>query len=150
MIVGIRLDHGVEFENASFNQFFNELGINHNFSTPKTPQQNSFIDKKNKTLVDIARTMLIDTGIIQNFLVELINIAFYVINRCLSRSILNNTPYELMNKRKPKLNYFKHFGCNYFVLYNGKMTLENLTQEVMKEFLLGILQPTKLTESITK
>lgn len=66
-ITKIRSDHSIEFGNAKFNQFCNKHRINHNILAPKTPLQNSIIGRKNKTSLEIARIMLIDVGITQNF-----------------------------------------------------------------------------------
>ena len=54
----IRSDHGKEFENASFEKFCNSLGISHEFSAPRTPQQNGVVKRKNHVLQEIARVML--------------------------------------------------------------------------------------------
>ena len=54
----IRSDHGKEFENVNFESFCDEHGIEHNFSAPRTPQQNGVVEKKNRTLQEMARTML--------------------------------------------------------------------------------------------
>ncbi|XP_070022721.1 uncharacterized protein [Nicotiana sylvestris] len=56
----IRSDHRTEFDNAKIDEFCNENGITHNFSAPRTSQQNSIVKRKNRTLEDMARTMLID------------------------------------------------------------------------------------------
>ena len=61
VIVGIRSDHGTEFENSKLDQFCMENGISHNFSAPRTPQQNGVVERKNKTMVNIARTMIIES-----------------------------------------------------------------------------------------
>ena len=66
-IISIRSDHGTEFENSIFEGFCAENGISHNFSAPRTPQQNGVVERKNRTLVDIARTMLIDSELAMNF-----------------------------------------------------------------------------------
>ncbi|XP_060178064.1 uncharacterized protein LOC132607996 [Lycium barbarum] len=58
-VVSIRSYHGTEFDNANFNEFCAENGISHNFSASKTPQQNGVVERKNRTLEDMARTMLI-------------------------------------------------------------------------------------------
>ncbi|XP_070031723.1 uncharacterized protein [Nicotiana tomentosiformis] len=63
----IRSDHGTEFDNAKFDELCSENGITHNFSAPRTPQQNGVVERKNITLEDMARTMLIDNGIAKNF-----------------------------------------------------------------------------------
>ncbi|XP_070022169.1 uncharacterized protein [Nicotiana sylvestris] len=62
-VVCIRSDHGTKFDNAKFDKFCTENGITHNFSAPKTPQQNDVVERENRTLEDMARTMLIDSSI---------------------------------------------------------------------------------------
>lgn len=57
------------------------------------------------------------------------NTACYIINRCLIRSNLNKTSYELLNRKKPKLSYFKSCGCKCFVLSNGKNDLAKFDPE---------------------
>ena len=52
-ITCIRSDHGREFENIDFEEYCNEHGINHNFSTPRTPQQNGVVERKNRTLQEM-------------------------------------------------------------------------------------------------
>ncbi|XP_075104577.1 uncharacterized protein LOC142178612 [Nicotiana tabacum] len=74
----IRSDHGTEFDNAKFDEFCSENGITHNFSAPRTPQQNGVVERKNRTLEDMARTMLIDSGIAKNFWAEAINTTCYL------------------------------------------------------------------------
>nr|XP_016475434.1 PREDICTED: uncharacterized protein LOC107797086 [Nicotiana tabacum] len=79
----------------------------------------------------MARTMLIGSGLAKNFWAEAVNTAYYLVNRCMIRSILNKTPYELLNRRKPKLTYLRTFGCKCYVLNNGKDQLDMMSQ--MKE-----------------
>ncbi|XP_070019370.1 uncharacterized protein [Nicotiana sylvestris] len=116
----IRSDHGTKFDNAKFDEFCNENGITHNFSARRTPQQNGVVERKNRTLEEMARTMLIDIGIAKNFWAEAVNTACYLVNRCMIRSLMNKTPYELLNGRKPKLTHLRTFGCKCYVLNNGK------------------------------
>lgn len=66
-IVGIRSDHRTEFDSVRVEKFCAENGISHNFSTPRTPRQNGGVERKNRTLVDIARTMLIDALLSKSF-----------------------------------------------------------------------------------
>jgi len=77
----VRSDHGIEFDNVKFDEFYNENGITHNFSAPRTPQQNGVVERKNRTLEEMSRTMLIDSGIAKNFWVEAVNTACYLVNR---------------------------------------------------------------------
>ncbi|XP_070014264.1 uncharacterized protein [Nicotiana sylvestris] len=74
----IRSDHGIEFDNVKFDKFCNDNGITHHFSAPRTPQQNGVVERKNKTLEEMARTMLIDSGIAKNFWAEVVNSACYL------------------------------------------------------------------------
>ncbi|MGV8048685.1 hypothetical protein PJP07_31265, partial [Mycobacterium kansasii] len=53
-VVKIRSDHGSEFENSNFEKFYNDLGISHEFSAPKTPQQNGIVERKNRVLPEMA------------------------------------------------------------------------------------------------
>ncbi|PHT31763.1 hypothetical protein CQW23_28100 [Capsicum baccatum] len=109
-IIAIRQDHGTKFDNAKFNQFCTELGISHNFSASRTPQQNGVVERKYRNLMDTGMTMLIDSGLAHNFLAEAINTICYVTSRCLMRPILHKTSYELLSKKKSKLSYFKSFS----------------------------------------
>nr|CAN62159.1 hypothetical protein VITISV_041771 [Vitis vinifera] len=122
-ITCIRSDHGREFENINFEDYCNEHGINHNFSTPRTPQQNGVVERKNKTLQEMARTMLNENNLPKYFWAEAVNTSCYVLNRILLRPILNKTPYELWKNKKPNISYFKVFRCKCFIL-NTKDNLE--------------------------
>ncbi|WRX20691.1 Integrase [Theobroma cacao] len=66
-IVSIRSDHGGEFESEEFEKFFNEKGLDHNFSAPKTPQQNGVVERKNRTLKEMAQTMLCENNLPKYF-----------------------------------------------------------------------------------
>ena len=57
-IIRIRSDHGKKFENSVFSDYCNKHGIAHEFSTPKTPQQNGVVERKNRTLQEIAKVMI--------------------------------------------------------------------------------------------
>ena len=80
-LVSLRSDHGTEFENSSFIGFCDEHGVDHNFSAPRTPQQNGVVERKNGTLEAMARTMLVASGLSRNFWAEAVNTSCYIINR---------------------------------------------------------------------
>ena len=82
-IVLVRSDNGRECDQLGFQSFCEKYGISHNFSTPGTPQQNSVVDWKNRTLEEMARTMLIENGLAKHYWAELINTTNYVLNKCL-------------------------------------------------------------------
>jgi transposase InsO family protein len=76
----IRSDNGTEFKNSQIEGFLEDEGIKHEFSSPYTPQQNGVVERKNRTLLDMARTMLDEYKTSDRFWVEAINTAYYAIN----------------------------------------------------------------------
>jgi transposase InsO family protein len=91
----IRSDNGTEFRNASFDGFCHEHGIDQQFSALCIPQQNGVVEQKNRTLVEMARTMLDEHETPRHFWADAISTACYVSNRIFLRSILLLTPFEL-------------------------------------------------------
>ena len=136
-IASIRSDHGGEFENKDFELFCDEHGIEHNFSAPRTPQQNGVVERKNRSLEEIARTLLNDTSLPKYFWAEAVNTACYIMNRALIRPILKKTPYELYNGRKPNISHLHVFGCKCFVLNNGKDNLGKFDAKSDEGIFLG-------------
>jgi len=115
-IVNIRSDRGREFDNKDIELFCDENGFGHNFSAPRTPQQNGVVERKNRSLQEMARTMLNEHKLPQYLWAEAVNTSCYVINRVIIRSKLGKTPYELWSGRKPQIGYFRVFGCKCFIL----------------------------------
>ncbi|KAI3821653.1 hypothetical protein L1987_09222 [Smallanthus sonchifolius] len=85
-------------------------GICHEFSAPYTPQQNEVAERKNRTLIETARTMLSDAKLPVSFWAEVVNTACHVLNRVLVVKRHNKTCYELINNRPPNLDYLVPFG----------------------------------------
>ena len=92
----IRSDNGTEFKNAYFNHFCDELIIEHQFSSPYVPQQNGVVERKNRTLVEMARTMLDEFSTPRKFWAEAISTACHSSNRLYLCKILDKTPYEIL------------------------------------------------------
>ena len=115
-IVAIRSDHGGEFENIHFMEFCEANGILHQFSTPRTPQQNSVVERRNRTLQEIARTMLLENNLPTYFWAEAVNTACYILNRFNLRQGIKKILFELYYDKKPNVSYFKAFGCKCFIL----------------------------------
>nr|GFB20064.1 putative ribonuclease H-like domain-containing protein [Tanacetum cinerariifolium] len=97
----IRSDNGTEFKNSNLNRFYELKGIKREFSIPRTPQQNGIAKRKNKTLIEAARTMLADLLLPIPFWAEAVNTACYVQNRVLVTKPHNKTPYGLLHGRTP-------------------------------------------------
>ena len=92
--------------------FYNEHDYGHNFSAPKTSQQNRIVEKKNCTLKEMAKTMLCENNLTKYFWRKVINTVCYVINKVSIRSLLSKTPYELYKGRKPNVSHLRSFGTN--------------------------------------
>ncbi|KAI3732947.1 hypothetical protein L1987_64160 [Smallanthus sonchifolius] len=105
----IRSDNGSEFKNNKMCLFCLQNGIHHEFSAPYVPQQNGVAERKNRTLVETARTMLVDSKLPVTFWAEAVNTACHVLNRVLTVKQHNKTCYELLNNRKPNLEYLLPF-----------------------------------------
>ncbi|KAH0650271.1 hypothetical protein KY284_030183 [Solanum tuberosum] len=122
-ITTIHSDHGGEFENKAFEEFCAQTGFTQNFSSPRSPQQNGVVERKNCSLQDTARTMLLDRNLQDHFWAEAVSTACHILNRCLIRPILKKTPYELWRGKKPNISYFHPFSCKCFIHNNGKNNL---------------------------
>jgi hypothetical protein len=117
----IRSDHETEFRNASFDQFYLEHDVDQQFSTPRVPQQNGVVERKNHTLVEMARTMLDELRTPRCFWANTINTACYISNRIFLCSILNLTPFELRFGRKSSVSHLRPSSCKCFVLKHGNL-----------------------------
>jgi transposase InsO family protein len=102
----IRSDNETEFKNSQIEGFLEEEGIKHEFSSPYTPRQNGVVGRKNRTLLDMVRTMLDEYKTPDQFWAEAINTACYSINRLYLHRILKKTSYKLLTGKKPNVFLF--------------------------------------------
>ncbi|KAK1693194.1 hypothetical protein QYE76_009891 [Lolium multiflorum] len=119
LIMAIRSDNGSEFKNYTLNDFLSDEGIRHQYSAAYTPQQNGVAERKNRTLMDMARSMMAEYKSRYNFWAEAISTACHSSNRLYLRKGLNKTPYEILTGNKPNISYFKVFGCKCFYKIKG-------------------------------
>nr|GEX80603.1 retrovirus-related Pol polyprotein from transposon TNT 1-94 [Tanacetum cinerariifolium] len=136
-------DHGREFYNeVQFEAYCDALGISHNFSAPCTPQSNGVVERKNRTLQEMSRTMLNEQSIPQKFWCNAVDTLTYILHRILIRLILGKTPYEIFRGKKPSLEYFKLFGSKFFIL-NTKDHLTKFYPKSYEGVFLGYSQNSK-------
>ncbi|GKA37301.1 retrovirus-related pol polyprotein from transposon TNT 1-94 [Tanacetum coccineum] len=88
----------------------------------RTPQQNGVAERKNRTLIEVARTMLADSKLPTTFWAKAVNTAYYVQNRVLVSKPHSKTPYELFLSRKLALGFMRPFRCHVTILN----TIDNL------------------------
>jgi transposase InsO family protein len=125
----IRTDNGTEFKNSQIEGFLEEEGIKHEYSYPYTPQQNGVVERKNRTLLDMARTMLDEYKTPDWFWVEAINTACYSINQLYLHRILKKTSYELLTGKKPNVSYLEFLGANVLFLLREVEVLNLLLKQ---------------------
>nr|GFA28983.1 putative ribonuclease H-like domain-containing protein [Tanacetum cinerariifolium] len=132
----IRCDNETEFKNSDLNQFCRLKGIKREFSVPRTPQQNGIAERKNKTLIEAARTLLADSLLPIPFWAEAVNTACYVQNKVLVTKPHNKTPYELLHGKLPSIGFMRPFGCPVTIL-NTMDHLGKFQGKVDEGFLVG-------------
>lgn len=110
----IRMDRGGEYIDNNFVTYMKTKGIQYDRTAPSTPQQNSIAERKNRTLIEMARCMLIESGMAKTFWGEAVMMANYIQNRLPWKNI-EKTPYEIWFGAKPSIQHFKKFGSKCFV-----------------------------------
>ncbi|GKB62106.1 retrovirus-related pol polyprotein from transposon TNT 1-94 [Tanacetum coccineum] len=101
----IRTDNGTKFVNQVLTEYYENVGIFHQKSIPRTPQQNDIVERQNQTLVEVARRMLIFSKAPMFLWAETVATACYTQNRSLIHTRHNKTPYELVHDKKPELKF---------------------------------------------
>nr|GEU50539.1 hypothetical protein [Tanacetum cinerariifolium] len=126
-VITVRTDRGTEFLNKTLNAFFKEEGIEHQTSSARTPKQNDVVERRNRTLVEVARTMLSALKLPVFFWAEAIATACYTQNRSIIILTHDKTAYHIINDRKPLIKHLRIFCCICYLTRDG----ENLDK--MKE-----------------
>jgi hypothetical protein len=138
----IRSSNGTEFKNLQVDEYLEDEGIKHEFSTPYTPQQNGVVERKYRTLIDMARTMLGQYKTWEQFWSEAKNMTCHAINRLYLHRLLKKTLYELLTGNKPNVSYSHVFvSKSYIFLKKGRDS--KFAPKVVEGFLLGYDSNTK-------
>jgi transposase InsO family protein len=132
----IRSDNDTEFKNTQVKDFLDEEGIKHEFLAPYTPQQNGVAESKNRTLIEMARTMLDQYKTSDRFWTEAVNMACHATNRLYLHKLLKKTSYELHTGNKPSVSYFRVFESKCYVLQKRSRS-SKFAPKVYESFLLG-------------
>ncbi|GJY57139.1 retrovirus-related pol polyprotein from transposon TNT 1-94 [Tanacetum coccineum] len=132
----IRTDNETEFRNHELESFCDEKRISQNFSSPYTPKQNRVAERKNRTLIEAARTMLNGSVLSKHFWTEAVRIACYTQNRSIIVKRHDKTPYEIFRERIPHISYFHVFGCPVFI-HNHKDHLGKFNAKADDGYFLG-------------
>ncbi|GJR60383.1 retrovirus-related pol polyprotein from transposon TNT 1-94 [Tanacetum coccineum] len=120
LVISVRTDKGTEFLNKTLNAFFKQEGIEHQTSTPRTPEQNGVVERQNRTLVEAARTMLSASKLPLFFWAEAITTACYTQNRSIIIPTHEKTAYHIINDRKPSIKHLHIFCCTCYLTRDGE------------------------------
>jgi transposase InsO family protein len=102
----MRSDSDTEFKNTKVEDFLDEEGIKHEFLASYTPQQNGMAERKNRTLIEMARTMLDEYKTSDRFWAEVINTTCHATNLIYLHKLLKKISYELVTDNKSNVSYF--------------------------------------------
>jgi len=112
----IRSDNGSEFKNMAMRYLCDARGIVQEFSAPRTPQQNGEAERANKTILDVATSMISATSLNLDLWPEAACMAAYVRNRTIGSGTQNKTPFELLHGHKPNLAHLVPFGQEVYII----------------------------------
>ncbi|GBP30596.1 Retrovirus-related Pol polyprotein from transposon TNT 1-94 [Eumeta japonica] len=111
----LRSDNGREYLSNDFSNYLKKSGIIHQTSNSYTPQQNGLAERMNRTLMERARCMLINSDLQKSYWAEAVSTAAYITNRCPTRALSYATPEEMWSGKKPDVSHLKIFGCEAMV-----------------------------------
>lgn len=107
----LRTDRGGEFCSNRFAAYCEDTGVARQYTTPYTPQQNGVVERRNRTVVAMARSFLKEKKLPSSLWGEAVRHSVYVLNRLPTRSLSEKTPYEAWTGNKPDLGHLRVFGC---------------------------------------
>ena len=118
----LRLDNGKEYMSEKFNLFCEDSGIEHQLTTPYTPQQNGVSERRNRYILEMTRCMLYEKNLPKKFWAEAASTYVFLQNRLPTKALMNQTPFEAWYGYNPSLKFLKIFG--FFVFYSCSIQQE--------------------------
>jgi transposase InsO family protein len=116
----VRSDRGGEFMSSDFKEFCDKHGIKREYTIPGTPQQNGVVERQNRTVQQMARSMMNEKNIDQTYWVEAIHTTVHILNKSHLRPHSDKTPYELWYGRPASIKHFKVFGSKCYIKNNNE------------------------------
>jgi hypothetical protein len=107
----LRTDNGDEFTAAEFTSYCTDEGVQRHYFTLYSPQQNGVVERRNQTVVGMARALLKQRRMPAVFWGEAVVMAVYILNRSPTKALNDRTPYEAWHGRKPAVSHLRVFGC---------------------------------------
>ena len=138
----IRTDNGGEFTSKEFEAHLTTEGVRHEVTIPKNPEQNGVAERMNRTLVETARSILVNANLPHRFWAEALSTATFLRNRSPTKAVCGMTPHEAWTGEKPRVDGLRVFGCQAFV-HVPKDERKKLDPKSRKCILLGYGTTTK-------
>nr|GFA02019.1 hypothetical protein [Tanacetum cinerariifolium] len=145
----VRTDKGTKFLNKTLHAYFASKGINHQTFVARTPKQNGVVERRNRTLVEAARTMLSATKVPLYFWAEAIATTCFTQNHSLVIIRHEKTPYHIINDRKPSVKFFYIFSSLCYIVRDGE-NLNKIKEKGDACIFVGILLNQELTGYLTR
>jgi hypothetical protein len=118
----LRTDNGGEFTATEFASYCVDQGIQCRYSAPYSPQQNGVVERRNQTVVGMARALLKQRGMPAIFWGEVVVTTVYILNRSPTKVLEGRTPYEAWHGRKPAVSHLRVFDCLAFAKELGHVS----------------------------
>lgn len=134
-LVSLYCDNGREYLSNEFKDYCVSKGITYHLTVAYTPQQNGVAERMNRTLTEMARTMVASAKLNKHFWGEAILTATYLINRLPTKALIDKTPYEMWHGTKPKINHLRVFGSTAYV--HNKTRKTKFDDKSFKSILVG-------------
>ncbi|KAG8479813.1 hypothetical protein CXB51_029308 [Gossypium anomalum] len=115
-IKALRSDNGIEYLSKKFQKLCEQAGIHHKLTIVYTPQQNGVCERKNRTILDMARCLLFESKLPSKFWAEAANTLVYLLNRLPTTAVKDKTPFEVWHDLKPTVSHLKVFSCVCYTL----------------------------------
>ncbi|GJU58530.1 putative RNA-directed DNA polymerase [Tanacetum coccineum] len=132
-IKALRSDRGGEYLSQEFKDYLSENGIVQNLTSPYTPQQNGVSERRNRTLLDMVRSMFNLTTLPLSFWDYALESAVRILNMVPTKKV-DKTPYEIWHGKAPNLSYLKVWGCEAYV---KRDSADKLQQRSVKCIFVG-------------
>ncbi|KAB1228246.1 Retrovirus-related Pol polyprotein from transposon TNT 1-94 [Morella rubra] len=153
----LRSDRGSEYTSKEFDKFCEDEGVEHQLTIAYTPQQNGVSERKNRTVMEMAISMLMEKGLPKMFWAEAVYTAVYLLNRCPTKAVQDKTPVEAWSGLKSSAKHLRVFGsiCYIHIPAQRRHKLEEKSQKgiflgyglVSKGYRVYNLETKKLTFS---
>ncbi|WKA11188.1 hypothetical protein VitviT2T_028713 [Vitis vinifera] len=142
----LRTDNGGEYISKEFNVFCQEAGIVHQLTTPYSPQRNGVSERKNRTMMEMARCMLFEKKLPKLLWAKVVNTSVYLLNRLPTKSVQSKTPIEAWSGVKPFVKHLKVFS-SFCYLHVPSVKRGKLDERAEKGVFVGYAAESKAIES---